>query len=203
MTDFDIDKSDNCSKDYVEIIDPILNEILWRGCGHLPNETVFTSKRNELTIRLVSDGFGNAKGFIGNYSINCGGRVVANESGEFIYRRANYGKDCIWTIIAEDPSKHVTLTFSYMTLFYSGNPEDCVSQVEVYEGVAESLGAKRSSFCSGKVPSSIVSNGNALTIKINSSGFSTLSEFDIHYSLMENGKNFIFCISNPIQFLSY
>jgi cubilin len=188
FTDIDIDNSANCTKDYLEVIDPIFNETLWRGCGNPPlNETIFKSKRNELLVRLVSDNATNAKGFIGNYSVNCGGRFIANDSGEIQYRRATDENDCSWTIIAEDPSKHVTLTFTYLSVFYS-DPEICIAEISVYEGDSDNLGAKRATFCGGKAPASIISNGNALTIRMNSSNFPNYGEFDIHYSIMDNGE---------------
>jgi hypothetical protein len=189
FTDIDIDKSENCTKDYLEVIDPIFNEI-WRGCGNLPlNETIFKSKRNELLVRLVSDNATNAKGFIGNYSINCGGRIIANDFGEISYRRSTDERNCTWTIIAEDPMKHVTLTFTYITVFYS-DPELCIADISVYEGDYDNLGAKRATFCGGKAPTSIVSNGNALTIRMNSTNFPNYGEFDIHYSIMDNGEKY-------------
>lgn len=188
MIDFDLELSDNCTKDYLEIIDPIFNELLWKGCGQMPNETLFKSKRNELTVRLVSDATINAKGFAGNFSINCGGRVITNDSGEFVYRRSTDDRECYWTIIAADPSKHVTLTFTYISLFFV-DTENCISEINVYEGSEiDSLGAKRASFCGGKAPKAIVSNGNALTVNMKATGYSVIAEFDIHYSVMDNGK---------------
>lgn len=190
LTDFDVEKSENCSKDYVEIFDPIFNKTLWKGCGHLPNDTVFRSNRNELTVRLVSDDNINAKGFIGNYSLNCGGRVVTNDSGEFVYRRSTNERDCIWSIVSEDPSKHVTLTFTYISLFLTADFDICIADISVYEGDLDNIGARKSKFCGGKAPASIFSNGNALTIKLNSSSFPSYAEFDIHYSVMDNGETF-------------
>lgn len=192
MTDFDLESSTNCSKDYLEIIDPIFNKRLWKGCGQLPNETTtFKSLRNELTLRLVSDNTINAKGFVGNYSINCGGRVVTNDSGEFLYRRTTDEKECFWTIISDDPSKKITLTFTYITLFLM-DPEICLSEISVYEGDIDNLGAIRAKFCGGKAPPAIISNGNALTVKMNASLFVAFSEFDIHYSVMDNGMMLLY-----------
>lgn len=190
LTDFDVEESNNCSKDHVEIFDPIFNKTLWKGCGHLPNDPVFRSKRNELTVRLVTDDTISAKGFIGNYSLSCGGRVVTNESGEFVYRRSTNERECYWTIISEDPSKHVTVTFTYLSLFSTTDFEPCVTDISVFEGDVDSLGARKSKFCGGKAPQSIVSNGNALTIKLNSTSFPAYAEFDIHYSVMDNGETF-------------
>lgn len=188
LTDFDLESSTNCTRDALEIYDPIFNEMLWRGCGsQMPNVTRFTSKRNELVVRLISDATINAKGFIGNFSITCGSRIVTNDTGEIIYRPTGDPNDCYWTIIADDPSRHVTLTFTYSRIFYDTEME-CFSRVHVYEGDVDSLGAERAKFCGSKVPPAIISHGNSLTVYLNTTSMSSLSEFDIHYSVLDNGE---------------
>lgn len=192
LTDFDLESSLNCTKDVLEIFDPIFNETLWKGCGSdLPNTTIFKSKRNELIVRLTTDGSINAKGFTGNYSINCGSRIVTDDSGELSYRRSSENIECDWTIIASDPSKHVTLTFTYIELFFETD-FGCLLSITVNEGDIDSLGAQRASFCGSKSPPAIVSHGNALTVKLNTSSLGYLSEFDVHYSVIDNGKRFLF-----------
>lgn len=188
LVDFDLEGSPNCSKDALEIYDPIFNEVLWKGCGsQMPNQTKFSSKRNELVVRLISDGDVNAKGFIGNFTIDCGGRIVTNDTGEIMYRATGDVSDCYWTIMAEDPSKHVTLTFTYSRIFIDMEME-CFSRIHVFEGEVGSLGAERVKFCGTKVPPAIVSHGNSLTVYLNTTSMSSLSEFDIHYSVLDNGK---------------
>lgn len=186
LTDFDLEKTENCSKDYLEIFDPKFNEVLWRGCGRMPNVTTFRSKRNELTVRLVTDDTITAKGFVGNYSINCGNRIVTSDSGELSYRKSTDENVCYWTIISEDPSKHVALTFTFMNLFSSSFLETCYKDISVYEGDTDSLGALRAEFCGKKVPPTIFSFGNALTVKMNPTSFAAYAEFDIHYSVADN-----------------
>jgi cubilin len=187
LIDLDLEMSKNCTKDSLEIFDPIFNETLFRGCGsQLPNTTIFKSKRNELTVRLTSDATINAKGFRGNYSLNCGARIVTNDSGDFYYRRSTDDIECIWTIISEDPSKHVTLTFTYTNIFVFDT--ECVSRIEVYEGDNDSSGAMLTSFCGGKSPPALVSNGNAITVKLNTTSIGYWGEFDIHYSVLDNGN---------------
>lgn len=187
LTDFDLERTDNCTKDYLEVIDPIFNEVLWKGCGNqLPNVTSFRSKRNELTIRLVTDDTITAKGFVGNYSQNCGGRIVTSDSGELKYQKSTDEKVCYWTIISEDPSKHVALTFSYINLFFNMMPEVCFADISVHEGDIDSLGALRVKFCGGKTPPTIFSYGNALTVIMNTTSFAAYAEFDIHYSVADN-----------------
>ncbi|KAL7042861.1 hypothetical protein ACKWTF_001317 [Chironomus riparius] len=198
LTNFDIESSPNCTKDVLEIYDPIFDEVLFKGCGGFEtlNVTKFSSKRNELVVRLISDATINAKGFIGNFSVSCGSRIIANDTGEIIYRPTGDSSDCYWTFIAGDPSKHVTLTFTYSRIFFDMEME-CFSRVHVYEGDVGSLGAERVKFCGSKIPPAIVSHGNSLTVYLNTTSMSSLSEFDIHYSVLDNACGGIY--KNSIQ----
>lgn len=182
--DFDLETSDNCTKDYIEILDPVFNKLLWKGCGsQMPNQTVFKSERNQLNVRLVTDNSTTAKGFKGNFTNACGGRIVTQDSGEFQYRINRDENECYWTIVAEDPSKKILLTFTYSNIFLE-TQDGCLSKIEVFEG--ESVkGALKTSFCGTKTPPAIYSNGNSLTVKLNSS---FVNEFDIHYTVLDNGK---------------
>jgi cubilin len=187
LLEFDLESSENCTKDYVQIIDPVFNEVLWKGCGNqLPNTTAFKTKRNELTVRLVSDGTVNAKGFRGNYSVNCGTRIVTNDTGEIVYKGFSREQICEWSIISWDPSKHVTLSFKYLSIFYDST-ESCVAQVQIFEGESSSLGPLKAEYCGNKIKKAIISNGNALTVKLNTTLLEITSEFDIHYSVLDNG----------------
>lgn len=185
--DFDLESSDNCTKDAVEIYDPVFDKLLWRGCGNqLPNQTAFKSQRNELNVRLITDDTITAKGFIGFYSINCGGRIITNGTGEIQYQRNSDNTECIWTIISEDPSKKVTVTFTAVNIFIETS-DGCLSKIEVFDGDTDT-GPVKASFCGSRTPPAIYSNGNALTIKLNTSGLTYISEFDIHYSVLDNSE---------------
>lgn len=185
--DFDLESSTNCTKDFVEIYDPIFSKQLWKGCGNqMPNQTKFRSERNELLVRLISDDSISAKGFKGNFSDDCGARIVTNDTGEFVYRRSNDQYECTWTITAGDPAKKVVVTFTYINIFFETN-EGCLSKIEVFDGNSDK-GPLKTKFCGSKAPPAIFSNGNALTVKLNVSSLSYLSEFDIHYSVLDNGR---------------
>lgn len=187
--DFDLDSTDNCTRDYVEIYDPIFNKTLWKGgCSQMPNQTIFKSERNQLIVRMVTDGSLNAKGFKANFSNSCGARIIANDSGEFQYRRITDNLDCVWTISAADPLKKVVVTFTYTSIFIE-TMDGCLSNVEVYDGDSISAPLK-TSFCGMKTPPAIFSNGNSLTIKLNASSVSYQTEFDVSYEIMDNGETF-------------
>lgn len=94
--------------------------------------------------------------------------------------------DCVWTIIADDPAKKVVVTFTYSIIFLEGM-DGCLSKIEVFDGDSDK-GALKASFCGSKTPPAIYSNGNALTVKLNKTSLGLMSEFDIHYSVMDNGK---------------
>lgn len=183
---FDLVKSDNCTKDYVEVLDPIYNRTLWKGCDQMPNITSFKSERNELIVRLVTDGTENAHGFKANFSNSCGGRIVTQDSGDFEFRFTRDSKECQWAIISEDPAKKIVLTFTYVNIFLE-TIEGCLSRVEVFEGDSDK-GPLKKTFCGSKTPPAIFSNGNALTVKLNSTSLSFVSEFDVHYSVVDNGE---------------
>jgi len=78
----------------------------------------------------------------------------------FIYRM-----NCTWFIKGEEPSDHVTLTFTHMDIQTQGN-QDCERDyVEVLDGEdleAPSLGK----FCFLRVPPAITSQGNGLVVRV-------------------------------------
>lgn len=134
LIDFDFERSSNCTKDSLEIYDSILNKSLWKGCNNmLPNQTIFKSGRNELIIKMISDDSTEAKGFKGNISIDCGSRIVTNDSGELRYNARFENNICVWTIISDDPAKHVTATFTYINtqLMYAPDSLECLADFEV------------------------------------------------------------------------
>jgi cubilin len=165
LLDFDLESSENCTKDVLEVYDPIFNEIIWSGCGsQMPNQSVFESNRNELNIRLKTDNETNAKGFKGNFSTNCGGRILANDSGEFSYNKNSNGNGCTWTIVTSDPSQKIALTFTHISVPFDFG--QCLFEIKVFEGETVETGALKTSFCGQKSPPAIFSNGNALTIRL-------------------------------------
>lgn len=94
---------------------------------------------------------------------------------------------CIWTIIAADPMKKVVVTFTHTNLFVETS-EGCLSNIKVFDGDSDA-GSLKKSFCGSKTPPAFFSNGNALTLKMNTSSLSFASEFDIHYTVLDNGEH--------------
>lgn len=186
LIDFDMESSYNCTKDSFAIYDTIVNKLLWEGCdSNLPNQTTFNSERNELMIRMKSDNMTEAKGFKGTFAINCGAIIVTNDKGELFYRKsADERPNCTWVIKSEDPLKHITIAFTHLfTYSYSG---ECNKRINILDGDTVDAPVIKE-LCGPKLPPAIVSNGNALTIVLNKAN-PIPSEFNLRYSVLDNGK---------------
>lgn len=137
LLDFDLEPSDNCNKDVLVVYDgPEANaeKILLRHCGtSLPNQTEYVSTSNEMLVVFRSDTEGEYKGFKANYSAACGSRIITDNSGLIqlsdLTRLHNY--NCTWTIIAEDLSKHVSLTVTQLTIMFMPNSDECYFYMKV------------------------------------------------------------------------
>lgn len=187
LTDFDMEESENCTKDSLAIYDTILNQLLWEGCGSsLPDQTVFKSERNELMIRMKSDKDTEAKGFKGAFVTNCGAHIVTNDMGEVHYRKMiDSIENCTWVLKSEDPLKHITVHFTYIHT-YKYSDEGCESQLSVLDGDTIDAPLKLT-VCGSKVPPAIVSNGNALTVVLTLAD-TFPNEFSLRYSVLDNSE---------------
>lgn len=197
ILEFDIEESPGCAKDKLEIIDIIFNKTLWSGCGRKSNQTSFTTQRNELLVRLKTDETVNAKGFKAEYTQSCGSSIIATDSGVINFRRTTSEKNCVWRIISEDLTKKVSLTFTHSNLKENIR---CSAEVKVIEGDGID-GPVRKSFCDSKVPPTIVSNGNALTIVATTKEDEDI-QFDAVYSVLDKCKSllkFHFITSKSLQ----
>lgn len=189
--ELDIENTENCTKDYVEILDPISNKSLFKGCDQIPETNNFLSEYNKLLLVLkTGPGTIHAKGFKANYTTACGSRILTNDSGEIRLRRDHIAaENCSWIIKADDPAKKVTLTITYLYVHVLDEEDGCETLLTVRDGETDD-GPIRYQNCGEKPPKAIVSNGNALRVSINVPANVVLSieEFDAHYSVLENGK---------------
>lgn len=115
--DFDLEKTDNCTKDYLEVLDTVTKKSLYKGCDkQLPSNNYFKSEYNQLSVILKSgDGAVYSKGFKANYTTACGSRIVTNDTGNIFLRLDhNIFDNCTWVIKSEDPTKKITLTISHL-----------------------------------------------------------------------------------------
>lgn len=198
LNDFDIEQSDNCENDVLFIFDgPVEDEnrIILKLCGNtLPNQTVYYSTANEMLVVFKANTDLEFKGFKASFETDCGSRIVTNGTGLITLTEATrlYSSNCTWTIIAADPTKHVTLTISHLTMIF--HPDDanaCAFYVEITEGETNA-GPLRAKKCKNEASTDIVSNGNALTVHLGSNPvYSSVIiglSFMAHYSVLDNGK---------------
>lgn len=73
IMDFDMDESENCEKDSLQLYEgrqALDSQLKFNYCGNqLPNQTAFSSIKNELLLVLTTDGDIEAKGFKLNYTM--------------------------------------------------------------------------------------------------------------------------------------
>ncbi|CAG9816798.1 unnamed protein product [Phaedon cochleariae] len=178
--DLDLYKSENCSRNYVRMHDgptagyPVIETV----CGNETPNTTIKSSFNNMFIEFRADS--SSKGFLAEYFKSCGSRITTQSSGFIEAQDMEFNDNfqtCVWTIVSSDPTKHVSLTITHMHGLLYCDFEG--SAVKVYNG--ESTDSPLlASYCGSKVPPTLVSDGSALTIKIDSkmSFFATYSVYD-------------------------
>lgn len=174
FSDFDIEDTENCTQDYVRIYDGPSQDAPVLG-SHCRNELPpsYISSSNEMLVVMRTDATVAAKGFKASYNIACGARIVTNGQGILPMDSAiglhSEIVNCSWTIIAQDPEDHVTLTLTKIQIVapYSQQDECTISSLQVFEGEGTD-GPLRGKWCNTKVPLPITSQGNILTVQASS-----------------------------------
>ncbi|XP_011637168.1 cubilin-like [Pogonomyrmex barbatus] len=179
--DFDIENSRNCSDDYVKIFDgPTKDDpLLGTHCrNQLP--PTYVSSSNQMLVVMRTDSLISAKGFKAQYIRACGARIIVSDHG-FLTPPAGStdqhdNTNCTWTLIAEDPADHITVTFTHMEMDPVGfsshingpNPSLiplCFYSLEIFEG--ESIdGPLLAKLCNNVAPPPITSTGSSLTLHL-------------------------------------
>ncbi|XP_056646391.1 cubilin [Diorhabda sublineata] len=180
--DVDLYKSDNCTRNYIKVHDgpSAAYPVLITACGNeTPNKTI-KSSYNNMFIEFRAHTFLTTKGFKIQYHKSCGSRITTGGNGIIqvhIDEFSEHLTTCSWTIVASDPSKHVSLTISQLQGQYYCDDEDAPLNVYNGESVESPLIGK---YCGPKVPPTIVSDGSALTVFVKSqiTFFATYSTFD-------------------------
>ncbi|XP_066158935.1 cubilin [Euwallacea fornicatus] len=182
--DVDLLKTSNCSTNYIKVFDgpnqayPLLKTV----CGNttIQNKTIRSSTEN-MFVEFSSNSYLTSKGFKAFYQQACGAIIKTGSSGIIdIQKELNIISDdeyvstnnCSITIIAEDPTNHVTLTIQQIdTSLIWCDDENEIYAVKVYNGQFRSSPLLKE-FCTTVVPPAIVSDGSALHIEVtNSVGF--------------------------------
>ncbi|XP_029168402.1 cubilin-like [Nylanderia fulva] len=175
--DFDMENSRNCTDDYVKIFDGSTKDdpLLGTQCGNqLPPPYISTS--NQMLVTMRTDTMISAKGFKAQYVRACGARIIVKDHG-FIspsngHTDVHESLNCTWTLIAENPDDHVTVTFTHMEIDpvgfgdIEGSLGSCFwDYIQVFEG--ESVdGPVLGKWCNNITPPSITSTGSALTLHL-------------------------------------
>ncbi|XP_055944726.1 cubilin-like isoform X2 [Argiope bruennichi] len=162
---FNLEDSEHCNKDYVEIRENSESgRFIGRYCGNsLPSNLTDAPK---LWIKFRSDDVDTQRGFLAHFELK--GEVVLNGTeGEIAspgYPDYHHGKEEYkWTVYVPF-GMHINVRFTELALTTISPDENCVSQIQIFDGMddqAPSLG----SFCGFQVPEPIISTGNVIYIK--------------------------------------
>ncbi|KAJ3641013.1 hypothetical protein Zmor_027542 [Zophobas morio] len=171
ITDLDIEKSPDCSTDYIEIRDGYWykSPLLGKFCGTGKLDSI-TSTGSRMLISYVAKNPNGHRGFTANYEAICGGELFIDSEGHL--ESPNYpeeyqpNKECVWKITVPD-NYQVALRFQS---FEVENHDGCVyDYVEIRDGFASDstiLGVH----CGYKVPTDVISSSNHLLVKFVSDG---------------------------------
>ncbi|CAH0562353.1 unnamed protein product [Brassicogethes aeneus] len=185
----DLDLTASCSENYVKIYDGPYESypLLYNACGKIkPNKTI-VSTYNQVYVEFSSHStLFTAKGFLLKFFKSCGARIVTQSSGNLqinsFETSERIQQNCTWTIVSLIPSQHISLTVQHSAeYFYS--VDNCVDDMDykmiIYGGESASS-PSIFKYCTGTLPPTIFSDGNALTIVTTTSNnfFATYSVFD-------------------------
>ncbi|XP_076174105.1 cubilin isoform X2 [Ptiloglossa arizonensis] len=191
--DFDIEHTENCTDDYVQIYDgPTKDSPLMATLCRNDLPPPYVSTANEMLVVMKTDSIISAKGFKAQYTRACGARIIVKDQG-YLTPATSYTADgmqkdmnCTWTLIAEDPEDHITVTFTHVEVNVDAIEDDgcTIAFIEIHEG--ESLdGPSRGKWCDNVIPLPLTSNGNALTVHLYAS-YDFFGHFAIMYSVLNS-----------------
>ncbi|XP_030624670.1 LOW QUALITY PROTEIN: cubilin [Chanos chanos] len=172
----------NCQFDYVMVFDGDSSNArqLARLCGdELP--APITSTKNQLYIKLRTDGSVNAGGFMASYRSNCHDVVIANQSRGVIESQ-NYPNNyplsttCSWTIHA---SMGNTINYTFTAFELESTSIVCnYDYVELYDGLDEQA-TLIGKFCANVPPPANTTSGTSLHMVFHSDSSVTRPGFQM------------------------
>lgn len=186
-----VDLLNICEATFIKVYDgptaayPVLKKI----CGS-EKSVVLVSRTNHLYIELVTHALLTTKGFIAHYSTACGARIKTQGSGLIDFNMSTVVTtkvtNCSWTIIAEPPDEHITLTFSKFQnqMCYYG----AESSIAIYDGENHNA-SLIGSYCE-KMPGVIRSTGNVLHLEIPESANQQF-KFTAEYTVVASGNFYL------------
>ncbi|PNF23973.1 hypothetical protein B7P43_G09286 [Cryptotermes secundus] len=193
--DFDMNRMLHCVDNFVKVYDgnSTNSTLLFSDCGNsLPDFNNFTSTGNQLLIHMQTSNMLTAKGFLANYSLACGARIMAEDTGIIRTHNSIFSDEnlnCSWIIIAPNPEDRVTLTVNEMNLRPNWDgvwTEGCpYYRVDVRDG-DDAEAPLIGSYCGSKAPPHLTSQGSAMFVQIYSLYGGDAVTFAATYSVLSS-----------------
>ncbi|XP_049633697.1 cubilin [Suncus etruscus] len=182
FTDLDLEPQDSCIMAYDGLSSATTR--LVSVCGRQPLNNPIFSSGNSLFVRFQSGPSRESRGFRAQFMEACGGYILTSSedtiaSPMYPHKYLN-NENCSWTIQAEPPFNHITLSFTHFKLPGEVNSA-CSDFVEVWDG-DQSDAALRGRYCGDSMPHPITSFSNALTLKFISDNSVTSEGFQATYT---------------------
>ncbi|KAK3892747.1 hypothetical protein Pcinc_003437 [Petrolisthes cinctipes] len=189
--EFDIEASDGCNLDYLEVHEmdaagPLLLHNCSSSSSFIP--TSITAK-DTLWIKFRSDGTSAAaKGFLASYSLLYGDRLYGT-SGEIVsplYPHAYMGReDVVWKIRV--PWRKA-ISFTFLDLDVEGDPVDdsCFASLVFYNGWSERWSPVLGTYCGHQIPDEpLVSSRRRVMVVLHANHLHQGSKFRLRYEAVD------------------
>ncbi|XP_023314262.1 cubilin homolog isoform X1 [Trichogramma pretiosum] len=166
FVELDIEKSRNCSDDYVKVYDGATANapLLATYCEAILSQASHVSTGNQMLVTMRTDSMVSAKGFKATYNQTCGARIIADGQGELSSTKNLLYLDdlvnCSYIIVAKDPADKITLSFIHVEFV---DQQYWTNKIEIYDGEGTD-GTLLGTISSNEVPMPFYSSGNALTV---------------------------------------
>ncbi|KAH0948163.1 hypothetical protein HN011_006977 [Eciton burchellii] len=176
FTEFDIESSENCDLDYLEIRENNgIGTLIGVFCG---KNTASLTSSSVLWIKFKSDALGTAKGFVAEYNY-VGGNELEGPSGRITsplypipYRRT---AEISWRVTVDMDS---IIRVEFRDLYIENFGQFCFSSIKIFDGYNNEAPILRK-LCDYSVPDAIVSSSNVIFIEITFHSFRQGSWFDL------------------------
>ncbi|GFG35967.1 hypothetical protein Cfor_02931, partial [Coptotermes formosanus] len=193
FTDFDLNYSQDCENNFVKVYDgnsTNSTQLFFDCSNNLPALYNFTSSGNQLLIHMRTSSIFTAKGFHANYTLACGARIMAEDTGILTTHSSiiSYeSHNCSWIITAPNPEDRVTLTITVMDLAedWSGLEACPYYRVEVRDGddaEAPLIGI----YCGSRAPPHLTTQGSAMFVQVMSLWGGSVGTFTAVYSVLSS-----------------
>uniref|UniRef100_A0A1B6EBE4 Cubilin n=1 Tax=Clastoptera arizonana TaxID=38151 RepID=A0A1B6EBE4_9HEMI len=163
--DFDIEDSEHCNSDYLEVrLGSETSTLHDTYCGnHIPN-TINSS--SSFWVKFTSDGNGTAKGFLAEYKLIHGNDLYGREGdiASPLYPKHFNGNETFKWVITVETGYSVRVMFKEFSIENGYRDEECFSNsLKIYDG-GDELAPLISVLCGYQIPAVITSHGSRITI---------------------------------------